>query len=151
MHSHPPPEDPTQQFAHALLAIRGRSDQEGRKRKAEYREDGGKRHPRKGYWYNGNWSVLREQQGKHAAPSERESHDQEGRYRVAGHHSPERGGGVGGLLVLGSCGHDRSPFWIGRSQIAVPGYKRTATRRPQGGWVIAPSVGHLLLPPPGQQ
>jgi hypothetical protein len=46
MDSDLPPEDPAQQVAHAVLAARSRSDQEGRKRKTKDREDRGERLPR---------------------------------------------------------------------------------------------------------
>src|SRR3712207_3878251 len=73
MDSNPPAQGPAQQVPRAGLAIRGRRHQEGRQRKAEDREDHAKRLPRQRDWQNAKWSALREKQGKHAAPSEREA------------------------------------------------------------------------------
>jgi hypothetical protein len=71
MESNPPPQQAAKQISHAFLAARGRGDKEGRKGQPQ---DGGECLDHRERQFNGQdaESILREEYGDQAGPSEPE-------------------------------------------------------------------------------
>jgi hypothetical protein len=104
MESDPPPQQATQQIAHAFVATRGRGHQEGRKGQPQ---DGGERLDHRKRQFNGQDAepILRKQYGDQADPSEPEGQHEEGHHRMAGNHTPESGIGCGSPIRTVRYGH----------------------------------------------